>query len=158
MFIGVYMCFSLNTGLDREKLYRKRKDIGMQYFLKVGVYAFLVVTNLIQFFENSHYKLIEGDENFQLQRKLDMEREIDEEILKKDQNRNLKKLPMKVIERFTKKYPNNIALVKEFNLDFDIFINTWKNLADRGEGYKLDEDDEDQFRRIDTDRVVDFFM
>lgn len=130
----------------------------MQYFLKVGVYAFLVVTNLIQFFENSHYKLIEGDENFQLQRKLDMEREIDEEILKKDQNRNLKKLPMKVIERFTKKYPNNIALVKEFNLDFDIFINTWKNLADRGEGYKLDEDDEDQFRRIDTDRVVDFFM
>lgn len=147
IFVGAYMLCSLSKKTEANKLNIRRREIYQRYFLKVIVYAILVVTNLIQFYERQYEENIEGNAEFDTLRRLDMEREIDEEILKIEQNRYLKKLPKKVIKRFSQKYPKNILIVKEFKLDFDIFLNTWKKVSDKNKG-----------RRIDSDDVVDFFQ
>ena len=60
-----------------------------------------------------------------------MEKEIDETILKMESTKDYRKLSKKILKEFQKRYPNDLARVKEFQQDYALFIKTWEKISDR---------------------------
>lgn len=69
-----------------------------------------------------------------------MDREMDEEILKcDDQNDSKSKILQKhVIKQFKNYYTDNdLTMIKELQQDFTIFMSTWNLLSDKTKGHRI---------------------
>ena len=69
-----------------------------------------------------------------------MDREIDEEILKIDDQKDSKSkiLQKHVIKQFKNFYTDNdLTMIKELQQDFTIFMNTWNLLSDKTKGHRI---------------------
>ena len=82
----------------KENDKQKMREIYLQYIWKSLLFAFYALFNGIQFLDRSLQERFEGNYNFQRNRILEREKEIDEEILKIDSIKQKKILHKNVIK------------------------------------------------------------